>query len=56
MKKYIQPSLKVREIYIETALMGLSNGDETTPGNPNETIGGGLSNEHRGWNLWGVED
>ena len=56
MKKYIQPSLKVREIYIETALMGLSNGDETTLGNSGETPKGGYTNEHRGWNLWGVED
>lgn len=57
MKKYIQPSLKVRELEL-ASMIAASNPDgfDGTANDPNNDKSGGLSNSHRGWNLWGVED
>lgn len=50
MKKYIEPSIKIKDIVVEASLMSFSDG----VGEPNESYNGGLSNSRRGqWgNLW----
>lgn len=50
MKKYIEPSIKIKDIVVETSMMNFSDG----VGDPDESFDGGLSNGHRGrWgDLW----
>lgn len=50
MKKYIEPSIKIKDIVVEASMMSFSDG----VGDPNESHDGGLSNSRRGqWgNLW----
>lgn len=50
MKKYIEPSIKIKDIVVEASMMSFSDG----VGDPNEMHDGGLSNSRRGqWgNLW----
>lgn len=57
MKKYIQPSVVVKEI--ELAPMMTASDPDNLGGPDGSRMGGGTtdySNSHRGWNLWGVED
>lgn len=55
MKKYIQPSLIVKEV----ELAPMMNTSDPTTGFSDQGptgAGGAEANSHRGWNLWGVED
>lgn len=56
MKKYIQPSIKVREIELASMIASSPEEEPNTGFGGEQGAGNAQTNSHRGWNLWGVED